>query len=98
MSVASTTVSLLAYTGPKVRTGGAGFSTLAAAQAVALADATILLHYSDLKEDLVVKDKNMILKGGFSNDFVTASGLMSVLNGTITIKGSSLKVSGVAVK
>lgn len=86
---------------PKAKIGDVGYPSLNAAyQAVfdsADTGATIKLLDTELSESLLIKGKNITLKGGFKTDD-TKSGLPTYLKGTLTIKDGSLRVDGVKIR
>ena len=73
------------------------YDSLAAAYGKAASGATILLLDAEL-EGLSIRDKDLVLKGGYKTDFKDRSGSPTVLNGGVSLVSGNSTVETIDVK
>jgi len=84
---------------PTVKIGTNGYASLASAYSAATTGDVLRALDTEMNEDLTFdQNKAVTLKGGFSTDFSTTSGLPTVLKGVLRIANGRLTIEGLAVK
>ncbi len=93
----SRTVTATFKLAPKAMIGEQPYDSLAAAYGKAASGATILLLDAEL-EGLSIRDKDLVLKGGYKTDFKDRSGSPTVLNGGVSLVSGNSTVETIDVK
>jgi CubicO group peptidase (beta-lactamase class C family) len=84
---------------PKAMIGTNGYASLASAYTAATTGNTILAMDTEMAEELILEqNKTVTLKGGYTTDFTTLSGLPTVLKGTLKISKGRLTMDGIVVR
>lgn len=83
----------------KAKINKTGYATLTTAYAAAGSSATILALDTEFIENLNMNSlKNIILKGGYTGNYQTKSGMPTELKGVLTIGSGSLTVENLTIK
>lgn len=84
---------------PKTKIGANGYTSLTSAYTAATTGSTIIALDTEMPENLTLDQNKMVtLKGGYSTDFTTRSGLTTVLKGTLRISSGRINMEGFVVR